>query len=95
MNDVMNGAEPHPQKLVITNPVVDILERVLADAKAGKISSIAFVGILVGGGAAPGYAGVQLSDLYLAVDAVLKPGIAGALLQPQSGPRIIRATPRG
>lgn len=59
----VNGAElPH---LKMQNPVIDVLETMMREAKAGRIASIAFVMVDPNGGVATPWVGGQIPQIYL------------------------------
>ena len=64
MNE-LNGETSPIQQIIVTNPVVELLSNILNEAKAGKISSIAIVGITPQSAVAVAYAGGQRGDLYV------------------------------
>jgi len=61
---VNNGASALPP-LAIGNPCVQLLEQLLAEVRAGKITSVAVVGITPTAGAAAIWAGAQIGELYV------------------------------
>jgi hypothetical protein len=73
-----------------TNPVVQLLEQLLADARANRIASLGVVAVNTQGGVAPLYAGPHRCELYTAA-AMLQQRILHDLTQTRSP--IIRATP--
>lgn len=78
------GAIPH------VSAVVQILEQVLAAAKAGQCTSVGIVMIDPNGGVATPWAGGQLPSLYLG-NGMMQTRIIRAIETPQKGPTIIPA----
>jgi hypothetical protein len=64
MSDMNGEGSPIPQ-IMMSNPVVEVLTNMLNEAKAGRISSIAVVGITPQSAVAVAYAGGQRGDLYV------------------------------
>lgn len=66
MNDFMNGAGVAALgKIPVVSPAVEVLERVLAEAKAGRVVSVAMVMVDPNGGVATPWAGPQIPQMYL------------------------------
>lgn len=65
-NGVLNGLPlPGLGNVPVVSAAVDILEKVLAQAKAGNVSSIAMVMVDPNGGVATPWAGSQIPQIYL------------------------------
>ena len=89
----MNGSvSPIPQ-IALVNPVVQLLESFLVEAKAGRITSLALVAAPPGGGYGVNYVGMQRGDLFLGAHSLAK-RIMNELEAPQKSP-IIRAMMNG
>jgi hypothetical protein len=82
----MNDASP----IQFTNPIIQLLEQLLADAKANRIATLGAIAINSQGAVLPVYAGGHRCELYTAA-AMLQQRILADLTQPRS--HIIRATP--
>lgn len=65
-NGILNGMTlPGMGNVQVVRETVDILEKVLAAAKAGQVTSIGLVMIDPNGGIATPWAGPQIPQLYL------------------------------
>ena len=84
-----NGVPSIPP-ITMLNPVVQILEQTLAEAKAGRITTIAVIAIANTGGYATLMAGHQVGDLYLGCGS-LQNKILEAVEAPQKRSSIIPA----
>jgi hypothetical protein len=88
---MMNGSiSPIPQ-LAMMNPVVQMLEGVLADAKAGRLSSVALVVCMPNGGFGLNYVGGQKGDLFIGASSLAKRLLQDIENPPKVSP-IVRAT---
>lgn len=65
-NNVLNGMTlPGLGNVPVVSAAVDLLEKVLAEAKAGKVTSIGLVMVDPNGGIATPWAGPQIPQLHL------------------------------
>jgi nicotinamide mononucleotide (NMN) deamidase PncC len=80
---MVNGAH-------LPNPVVDLLESLLAEARAGRITSIAAVAVAGLAGVATPWAGSQIGDIFVGA-AMLQSRIMRQMEEPQKRPTIIPA----
>lgn len=78
------GAIPH------VSAAVEILEKVLEEAKAGRCTSVAIVMIDPNGGVATPWAGPQIPQLYLGAG-MMQTRIIRSIEAPQNRPAIIPA----
>lgn len=86
----MNGEHVIQPLAAMVNPCVGLLENMLADAKAGRVTSVAVISILSGGQVASGYAGAQRGDLFLGA-ALLQDSLLTSIKGPPTRPAIIPA----
>ena len=87
----MNGhAAPVLPEILATNPCIQLLENMLAEAKAGKLSSIAVIGITPQSAVATAYAGGQRGDMFVGT-AILADALLAEIKGPQKRPTIIPA----
>jgi hypothetical protein len=91
----MNGNGAMPQ-IELSNPIVEMIERLLADAKAGRISSIGIVAVTPQAQVAAFPVGMQIGDIYLGAG-LLQKRILHQIDPPlgEKKPTIIRAAPLG
>jgi hypothetical protein len=75
------------------NPVVQLIEQILADAKAGHITSIAFVASS-GGGFGYNYVGPQRGDLHTGACALARK-LLNDIETPEKKSPIVRAAMNG
>ena len=86
----MNGSTfPIPQ-LQVANPCVQLLENMLADAKIGKLTSVAVVAITPQSGIVNAYAGGQRGDLLVGT-LLLQDRIKDDIKGPQTRSPLVRA----
>ena len=91
----MNGQNTIPPiPLAIANPCVGLLENMLAEAKAGRLTSIAVIGITPQAQVATAYAGGQRGDLYVGAG-LLQEGLLSSIKGPPQKPSIIHAKALG
>lgn len=90
MSETMNGNETIPP-LQIANPVVQMLEEMLAQARQGAVTSAAVLMVSNVGQVMTAYTGVQRSDLHLGCN-ILQGRIIHDVMTPpaQQQPRILR-----
>ena len=88
MSELMNGAAPAPE-IKLNNPIIDMLERCLADAKAGRVSSIAVIAVTPSSQTATPFVGGQTGDLYVGCG-VLQRVLLDFMTRPQNQGRILR-----
>ena len=87
----MNGdSTPIPQ-ILLTNPVVQLLGQMMAEAKAGKITSIAIIAVNPTGGVGAAAAGGQSGDLYVGCG-MLMGRIMSQIEAPPAKSSLVRAT---
>ena len=85
----VNGAIEAP-KIVIHNPVVDLLEKLLTDARNGQLSSLGVIGITPQSATITAWAGGQRGDMFVGC-AILSDGLLASITQPQKNQgRILR-----
>jgi hypothetical protein len=91
MSEAMNGSAPILPKMAIINPVVDLLEKVLADARAGKWAAVAVICANQQGAVLTAYAGDRRGDLHLG-SALLSNGLLAEIANPKQtvAPKILR-----
>ena len=82
MNGLNGGVDPAIQNIIVTNPIVELLEKMLAEAKAGRVTSVIIAGVTPTGGVLSAYAGGQRGDMYIGM-AILQ----RKLLQDIEGPQ--------
>lgn len=91
----MNGEQgPILPQLAVANPLVMLLEQLLAQARAGGISSIAVIHISPQGAITTLYSSGQRGDLYVG-SAILQQRLLSDIQAPQQGPKLVRATAFG
>jgi hypothetical protein len=90
----MNGSSMPIPQLAMANPVVQLLESFLAEAKAGRISTVAIVAAPPQGGFGSSYAGPQRGDLYIGAHSLANK-IMRDIETPAKVSPIIRATMNG
>jgi hypothetical protein len=91
---MMNGsASPIPQ-LSLPNPAVQLLEAFLAEAKSGRITSVAIVASPPQGGFGLNYAGMQRGDLFIGAHSLASRLLKEIETPPKVSP-IVRATMNG
>lgn len=68
MNDQVNGIGEMPEELKehikMTNPAIQLAKQVLADAEAGKIVSLAIIGVMPASNIITAFAGVNRTEIY-------------------------------
>ena len=74
------------------NPLVKMLEEVLAEVKAGRMTSVAIIGITPAGGVATPMIGDRMADMYMGA-AMVQRHIMEQILNPPRRPAIIPARP--
>lgn len=74
----------------LANPVVQVLEKLLADVRAGSVSSVGLIAITPAGQVGAMYAGQQRADIYVGAD-LLKTRMLDEMRTPPSQSPIIRA----
>ncbi len=90
----MNGSmNPIPQ-LNLPNPAVQLLENFLAEARAGRITSVAIIATAPQGGFGSSYVGPQRGDLYIGAHSLAN-RIMRDIETPAKVSPIIRATMNG
>jgi hypothetical protein len=87
----MNGNESPFPPIQISNPIVDLLQNALNDAKVGRISAIAMVIMTPQAGLATPHAGPPFS--LLGGTLILQDDLKAALKGAQGRPSIIRGVP--
>lgn len=87
---MVNGDTPIPQPILMANPLVDMVRNILKEVEAGRITSLAFIGVNPAGGVARPAMGLQLSELYIGA-ALLQDDIRDQLKRPQQHSRIVAA----
>lgn len=88
---LINGAEP--MQVVTNNPVVELLARMIAEAKAGNLTSIAIIGITPGEAVMSAYAGGQKGGMYVGTGIVQRKLLAEIEGVPAPArPPLVRAT---
>jgi hypothetical protein len=93
MNGNGEGMQALPG-LAMGNPIVDLLNGVLQDAKAGRISSIAIVAVTPQHGVATPYVGGQLGDMFIGAS-LLKAELFDKIRTPPKSSPIIRGVLAG
>ncbi len=68
--EAMNGNEMPDLSKMLVNPVVGLLKGMLAEAEAGRVTSVAVVGITVQGVVMSGHQGPQRGDLFVGVSLI-------------------------
>lgn len=90
----MNGTDFKFPPQLPPNPLVELLQNVLNDAKAGNISSVAMVIVTPQAGVATPYLGPQRGDLFIGASLLTK-RMLDDIATPQQRSPIIRAVPAG
>jgi hypothetical protein len=78
----------------LANPCTDLLEKLLVEAKAGRITSLGAVFTNSAGATSGAYAGGQRGDLYVG-SAILQRQLLDDMTRPQQRSSIVRATVGG
>lgn len=87
----MNGKDVVFPPIQISNPIVDLLQNALNDAKAGRISAVAMVIMTPQAGLATPHTGSPFS--LLGGTLILQDDLKSALKGAQGRPSIIRGVP--
>ena len=91
MSDLLNGAAVAALgKIPQVSAAVEILEKVLAEAKAGRVTSVGILMIDPNGGVATPWAGQQIPQLHLGAS-MMQARIIRMIEAPQKQPTIIPA----
>ena len=91
----MNGhAAPIMPEIIGTNPCIQLLENMLAEVKAGNLSSVAVIAITPQSAVATAYAGGQRGDMFVGT-AILADALLSEIKGPQKRPTILPARMSG
>ena len=86
----MNGNTVQIPQIALVNPCVQLLENMLADARANKLTSVAVVAITPQSGMVNAYAGGQRGDLLVGT-LLLQDRIKDDIKGPQTRSPLVRA----
>ena len=91
---MINGETSPIPAIAMANPLVDMVTQLLAEVRAGRISSMAVVAVTPQGAVGTPYAGGQRADMYLGAG-LLQDRILQDIKAPPQRSSIIRATVGG
>ena len=90
MDGEANGSIPALGQMSFANPLVKMLEDMMVEVKAGRVTSLAIVGVTPVGGVATPWAGDRLSDMHTGL-CMMQRQILDFMANPQKRSSIIPA----